>query len=608
MVSEAVAAVTVQRPADTGSVPTPATERHGWPRPLIVAAWVLGLVGLVVLGAVWVDLTNTRPSYDAYGWLVWGKETLAGHLNTDGAPSWKPLSYLFTLPYAAFGHGQLRWWTVTSSAAAIGSIVFAARIAYRLTVPIGRRDLRRWPGLIAGAFAGVTIAGLGGLAHQVLIANSDPMVITFCLAGIDAHLCRRPRLAFVALVLASLGRPEVWPFAALYAAWTWRAVPRARWLLVLGTLLIPAAWFVIPGLTSHSWLISGTLALQSPDVVHGDKFTGVLSRFVAIYELPMQIAVLAALAIAALRRERSAFVLAGAAALWVAVEIAFAYHGWPASPRYLLEAAAVCVALAGAGVGWALQAMSERGGWLVPAGLVGLAAVVVALVPIEQHRVQKFDRQLGDAQRAALRQDRLQTLIADVGGARQIERCGHPVTFVGYQSDLAWRLGLNVGKVGYKPGREIRKGIPIVLFRPHQSGWELRPMHWRPAQAALCQAMRVDYAIGRAGAYPVPVPSPFTPAVHRHHVGSRTGARHRHGQTSRRHRGRHVAGRLRHRGPHSRHSHLRSHRAHRSAGTSRRGADAYRSGTRVRHQRRRTNRSVSAASVARVRRAGTGAS
>ena len=51
------------------------------------------------------------------------------------------------------------------------------------------------------------------------------MIVTLCLAAIDGHLCRRPRLAFTMLVLASLGRPEAWAFAGLYAIWAWMPGP-----------------------------------------------------------------------------------------------------------------------------------------------------------------------------------------------------------------------------------------------------------------------------------------------------------------------------------------------------------------------------------------------
>ncbi len=61
--------------------------------------------------------------------------------------------------------------------------------------------------------------GINTYMHLVLIANSDPLIVAVCLAAIDCHLNRRYRLAFGMLVLASLGRPEAWVFAGLYALW-----------------------------------------------------------------------------------------------------------------------------------------------------------------------------------------------------------------------------------------------------------------------------------------------------------------------------------------------------------------------------------------------------
>jgi hypothetical protein len=120
----------------------------------------------------------------------------------------------------------------------------------------------------------------------VLITNSDPLEVMLCLVAIDAHLHHRPRLAFVVTVLASFGRPEVWLFAGLYGLWTWRALPSARRLVVVGLIAIPLAWFVIPALASKSWLSAGDLALNSPHVLRGNKITGELGRFLGLYELP----------------------------------------------------------------------------------------------------------------------------------------------------------------------------------------------------------------------------------------------------------------------------------------------------------------------------------
>ena len=175
--------------------------------------------------------SGMRPGYDAFGWLVWGHQVLHGNLNTDGAPSWKPVAFLFTLPVCARGDsGQMWLWMVTATAGALAGCVFAARIAYRLTGR-GAGRMRRIRRRIRGRLR----AGDRRLLQLVLIASSDPLIVTLCLAAIDFHLSKRPRLAFAMLVLASLGRPEAWPFVVLYAVWGWRAVRRcgrsrlARW-------------------------------------------------------------------------------------------------------------------------------------------------------------------------------------------------------------------------------------------------------------------------------------------------------------------------------------------------------------------------------------------
>ena len=158
------------------------------------------------------------------------------------------------------------------------------------------------------------------------------------------------------LVLASLGRPEAWVFTGLYGLWLLWRVPTlsARALVVGGLLFIPAFWFSIPAITSHSWFISGDLALNQQTVIHGNKVVGVINRFRSLYELPMQLAMLAGVVLAVLRRDRATLLVVAAAAAWLLIEIVFAYHGWSAVSRYMIEPAAVMVAVAGSGVGWLL--------------------------------------------------------------------------------------------------------------------------------------------------------------------------------------------------------------------------------------------------------------
>lgn len=220
------------------------------------------------MSIVIVVAAGIRPDYDPYGWLVWGRQTLHWNLSTNGEPSWKPLTFLFTLPYALAGRAQLWLWMVTAVALSLSGVVFAARIAAKLTRAPGDR---RHAAIAAAVFAGVGLLGIQGYTDFILTARSDPIIIALCLAAVDFHLSRRPRTAFALLALAALGRPEAWPFALFYALWAWRAIPSMRALLAAGVAIIPAAWFVIPGLTSQSWFISGDLALHTAPQTHGNK-------------------------------------------------------------------------------------------------------------------------------------------------------------------------------------------------------------------------------------------------------------------------------------------------------------------------------------------------
>jgi hypothetical protein len=432
-----------------------------------------------------------RPSYDAFGWLDWGRQTLHWDLNLDGAPSWKPLTFLFTFPYALAGPNPQVWlWMITATAAAASGPLLAGRIAYRLT---GRAPGRPWARWVAAAFAGVGVLGLDGLSHLVLIANSDPMIVALCLAAIDCHLSGRRRLALLALLLAGYGRPEVWAFVVLYAALVWREEPAARPLAIASVLSLPAAWFIAPAIASHSWLSAGDLALGSKNVIHGNKIVGVIERLRNTSAVPFQLAVAGSLGLAIARRDRAVLTLFGAALLWVLIEIAFAYHGWSAVARYLLEPAAVLLVLGGTGIGWVL---SWRGAG-VPAALRAAPAIVplalaVGLIPTARSRADIARGEIEDAGRAAKEMSRLEAVISAAGGAAKFKACGHPVSLLGKQSEVAWALGVSVGEVGFRPGADIHNGVRIVLLKPHDLGWQVRPYN----TSASCRSLDIDSEMG----------------------------------------------------------------------------------------------------------------
>ena len=466
-------------------------------RPLWRRWWPWVVLGVLAISVLFVVISDMRPSYDGFGFMVWGRQVLHWNLNTDGAPSWKPLPFLFTVPYAVAGRSQMWLWMITAVAGAVLGSVFAARVAFRLTWVGGDRIDHWYAPYVAGAFAGIGLLGINTLMHLVLIANSDALIVAALLAAIDCHLIRRHRLAFGMLVLASLGRPEAWVFAGLYGLWLmWTARSVSMAALVLGGLLfIPAFWFSIPALTSKSWFISGDLALNQQTAIHGNKIVGVVDRFRSLYELPMQLAWLLAIVLAALRRDRTTLWIVAAAALWLVIEVVFAYHGWSAVSRYMIEPAAVMVAVAGGGIGW-LLAGARTSRILRWVGPVAVAALFIALVPTAGSRVRDMHHQISQARHSARQIDRLHEVIDDDGGPDAIKACGQPVSLLGFQSTVAWYVNLNVGNVGYKPGRSIGRGDQIVLFKPHDNGWQVRVYNLPAGVKARCDALKIDSDFG----------------------------------------------------------------------------------------------------------------
>jgi hypothetical protein len=469
----------LQRPpgGDTGPSQRAATPPGGAVRQLISAyPAAIVAVGLLVLSTLIVLWARTRPGFDPYGWLVWGHQTIAGSLDTNAAPSWKPLPYLLTVPYALAGHYQLWLWMITSVAVSLSGSIFAGRIAYRLT---GAADERRYAAIAAALFAGIALLGIRDYSHYVLSAQSDPMIVALCLGAIDCHLCKRYRSAFVLGALASLGRPEVWPFLGLYALWAWRTIPSMRWLLYGGVAAIVLLWFGIPALTSRTPFVAASNALDSGRALHHDRVFGTVDRFLDLHETPLELLALLSVVLAALRRDLVTLAISAAVVGWVVVEIAFVLHGWPGIPRYMFEPAGLMVVVAAVGIG---RLLAEPPRFSRAAGLAGAALVVVivaSLVPaaISRGRVEHKDL---NAQRLRTDElDRLAGTINRLGGAARLRRCGEPLTRLEYQSVLAWQLHVNVSSVGFKYGQATAHGNPIVLFTPDSSGWNVQAVHQR---------------------------------------------------------------------------------------------------------------------------------
>jgi hypothetical protein len=503
----------VQIPASPQRV-APRREEH----PLVALArrypWVIAAAALLLFSLVVVLWARVRPGYDPYGWLVWGKLTLHAKLDTNGAPSWKPLPFLFTVPYALFGRYQLWLWMVTSIAISLAGPVFAWRIAFRLT---GADPARRYAAYAAGLFAAVSMLLMqdpiapASYMHYILSAESDTMIVALCLAAIDCHLAGRHKWAFWIWLLAGLGRPEVWPFLGLSGLWLWRSTPSYRRWLIGAFVLLVFFWFGIPGLSSKSFFTAGNIAQNSPRELHGNKITGTLNRFRESQATTVWILAALSVALAAYRRQRTILLLTAGAALWVVIEIAFALHGFPAVPRYMFEPGAVVDILAGVFVGRVILELpglltrlierlhltrissslaAQLGAWGT-----GLAVLVVAASMFgaahHQYRLERSD--LTHERARTVLVGRLSGVVTRLGAAH-ILACGQPNIPIEYQSILAWYMNVKIGELYVSQTYERKHPHPLVNIYPIAGpGWKVFPSHVTAASAARCNGLKLVY-------------------------------------------------------------------------------------------------------------------
>jgi hypothetical protein len=499
-----------------GSPPPEREHRTGadWRELAHRYRWVLTAVGLLIVSLAIVLYARARPGYDPYGWLVWGKLTVHLALDTNGAPSWKPLPFLFTVPYAVVGHYALWLWMVTSVAISLSGVIFAWRIAFRLTYS---RPERRYASYVAGLFAAVFLfamqdpVGNFNYTHYVLSAESDTMIVSLCLLAVDLHLSGHHKAAFWIWWLAALGRPEVWPFYGLAGLWLWRYVPSYRRWLYASLVLLAFLWFGIPGLSSKSFLTAGNIAENSPRAIHGNKITGTISRFHEL--LPNTVWVMAVLTVAwaAWRRHITILVLAAGALLWVLIEIAFAVHGFPAVPRYMFEAGAVVGILAAIFIGRIVHELptllAEWTRRLGGGGLgtrlgthVGTWGTVLVLVLIAGSMLGAAHRQYR-LERSDLREQRARTVligrlsgVVRTLGASNMFACGQPNIPIGYQSVFAWYAGVKTGVLYVSRSYIAKHPHPLVNIYPIAgAGWKVFPSMVDPAHAAACKNMVLVY-------------------------------------------------------------------------------------------------------------------
>ncbi|HTU98031.1 MAG TPA: hypothetical protein VMF14_19430 [Solirubrobacteraceae bacterium] len=471
-------------PSRSGSGGRALLERYVW--------WLVGL-GVVLAAAIALRWANTRPGYDPYGWLDWGYHTWHGTLNLGGAPSWKPFTFVFTVVYAIFGHWSLYLWMLTAVSISFSGAVFGARIAYRMTANeggAGRGNFAAWG---AALFAGAAVLGIQDYFHYLMSAQSDSMLVAVCLAAIDMYLSGRLRWAFWLGVLAGWGRPEVWPFLAVYGIFLWRKHPNMRKDVVGGAVITLFLWFGVPTITNGRPNIAGQLALRSPRECTTGKITCTISRFTALDYFALELAALLVLGLALLRRNWTVVTLAVMAAGWVVVEIAFVLHGFPGVPRYLFEPAGLTAVLAGICFGWLL--LDAKRYWRALPSWAGIPVAVVlfaVMVPKGIANARAEHKDIYHERERTTEINKLGATIAALGGPGKVQACGWPVLNVEYVSIMGWYLHRNTGVIGYRPKIELAKKRPDVYFLSLPNGWKVTGNH-QPAGSVCAKSMNALY-------------------------------------------------------------------------------------------------------------------
>jgi hypothetical protein len=375
------------------------------------------------------------PSYDAWSWLLWGREVAHGSLSTADGPAFKPLPVVVCALLSPLGPAAPTVWVLLARAGALAAIGFAGVLVR------GR----------AGWLAALGVALTGGYLSLAVEGNSEGLFLALALAGVVLALEGRSRWAVACFVCCALLRVEAWPFLVALALWQgW------RWRLVLASVGVLAAWFV------PEWLASGELLRSASRAQVPNPGQPALADVPALASLGDAFALLfLPVVVGALFAWRWA--LAGVA--WIAVVALMAQVGFSGEWRYAVPGAAA-LAIAGA-VGLAAR----------PRLAIALAVPVLVVGVVRAADLPGLrDREVA---RAELASD-LRRAVADGGGADALLRCGRP--YVGrYRGPLlAYALRVEKRRVD-ADGLPSRRGVVFrSLTEADTAPAPAAPTHFRP--------------------------------------------------------------------------------------------------------------------------------
>jgi hypothetical protein len=422
------------------------------------------LIAACVLLAAASLLLPSEPSYDPLAWLIWGRELAHFQLDTAGGPSWKPLPVLVTAVLAPFGRIDhelpLTLWMLVARTGAL----LALGMAFRLAARLGGGGIA---GLLGGTVAAVVLFFTPDWFQFAAHGSDAPIAVALMLCAIDRHLDGARGGALVLAALASLLRPELFPFVGLYGLWAWRAEPALRPLVAGVLVVVPFLWIAPEWLGSGDPFSGETQARSQPAwslslAEHPwlRALTRVHNHAGAIVELLALIAVV----VAAVRRQVAAPLLAAAALAEVGLYAAMTEAGFSGNPRYVLPALALFAVLAGAGAAHVARTPP-------PVAAVALAALALAGSGFLHSRVIRLR---GEAHEVGIRMrlhQQLARAVKAVGGPDAVNAEGFATANRALQTRLAWELGVPIGavesttdyRIVFRSWRELIAGRVKVL-------------------------------------------------------------------------------------------------------------------------------------------------
>ena len=378
-----------------------------------------------------------EPVYDAWTWLIWGRELAALELDTSSGPSWKPLAVFITALLSLGGAAAPALWLVLVQTAWLLALVLAGGLAFALTAELDRRLRFAAAGFAAGSLL-LLFDGATPWTRQGAVGMSEPLAAALSLGAATAAIARRARLALVLAALTALLRPEAWPLLVVYGCWVWRTQPTLRPWIAAIAIAVPALWLIPDALTSGNAPGGATRARRRDTGMPLEQAAALLARAAA-----MPLAVVWPLALAGMlaARSRAPLALGAGAAAWIAIVAAMAAAGYSGLARYCAPAIAILGVVAAAGLAHLLALAGRR---LAVAVAVAVLLGAAMQLPV---RIAQLEDGLATAAQRARSNDRLRTVTRAIGGDRLL-RCGQlATTDVRVRTAVAWQLGVPLKRV-----------------------------------------------------------------------------------------------------------------------------------------------------------------